>query len=84
MSGKNPSHESGDGVEQNPSPVVSLALDATLSRKGRGEESAGSRELSQTWSARLAQAEPARDDAAQHLGGAALNGELWRGLHRER
>jgi hypothetical protein len=38
MSGKNPSHESGDGVEQNPSPVVSLALDATLSRKGRGEE----------------------------------------------
>jgi very-short-patch-repair endonuclease len=28
----------GDGVEQDPSPVVSLALDATLSRKGRGEE----------------------------------------------
>jgi hypothetical protein len=34
----NPSPKSGDGVEQNPSPVVSLALDATLSRKGRGEE----------------------------------------------
>ena len=30
--------KSGGGVEQNPSPVVSLALDATLSRKGRGEE----------------------------------------------
>jgi hypothetical protein len=30
--------KSGNGVEQNPSPVVSLARDATLSRKGRGEE----------------------------------------------
>ncbi len=30
--------KSGNGVEQDPSPVVSLALDATLSRKGRGEE----------------------------------------------
>src|SRR3982074_1095696 len=35
-------------------------------------------------SARLAQTKPARDDAAQHLGGAALNGEFWRDLHRER
>jgi hypothetical protein len=26
------------GRRANPSPVVSLALDATLSRKGRGEE----------------------------------------------
>jgi hypothetical protein len=30
--------KSGDGVEQDPSPVVSLTLDATLSRKGRGKE----------------------------------------------
>ena len=31
----------------------------------------------------LAQAQSARDDAAQHLGGAALNGEFRRGLDRE-
>jgi hypothetical protein len=30
--------KSGGGVEQNPSPVVSLALDATLSRKGEGRK----------------------------------------------
>src|SRR5271163_3331839 len=40
--------------------------------------------ISASQSARLAQTKPARDDAAQHFGGAALNGEFWRGLHRER
>jgi hypothetical protein len=34
-------------------------------------------------SQQLPQAQPARDDAAQHFSRAALNGEFWRGLDRK-
>src|SRR6266436_3501624 len=40
--------------------------------------------MSASQAARLAQTESARDDAAQHFRGAALDGQFRRGLDRER
>src|SRR3979411_2267280 len=56
-----------------PRRIFSLRSNIDLSQRERLEENASS----------LAQSKPARDDAAQHLRGAALNGELGRGLDRE-
>src|SRR3982074_1523060 len=56
-----------------PRRIFSLRSNIDLSHRERLEENASS----------LAQSKPARDDAAQHLRGAALNGELGRGLDRE-
>src|SRR6266851_9004206 len=61
-----------------PHPIFSLRANIDLSQRERRAERAA---LNSKPSARLAQAEPARDDAAQHLRGAALNGEFWSDLH---
>src|ERR1700738_685455 len=61
----------GLSIVRNPSPG---SLCDPTSPKGRGKKE----------SRALAQPKPARDDAAQHFGGSALNGQFWRGLDRER